>query len=202
MPSFSSKLQLSSTAQSSNIVFADVDRIKGAFKTYASASTMNAVSPNYFSDGQIVYAEDSGSLFKATVTPADPGQGIFEDSVSFTAFSFDSGSFVSASFDGTNTLTFFGEVVEGSARISMSVDLSALTGSGGGGGGSGDITAVINGSGLLGGALSGNATLSVDSASLAGNGLEAPVGGQFNVATGSTHFTQGVQKVDLDGGEV
>ena len=75
-----------------------------------------------------------------------------------------------ASFDGTNTLTFFGEVVEGSSRISMSVDLS-LTGSGGGGGGSGDITNVINGSGLLGGGLSGNVTLSVDSGSLIGNGF-------------------------------
>ena len=91
------------------------------------------------------------------------------------------------SFDGTNTLTFFGEVVEGSEiRISMSVDLSGLTGSGGGGGGSGDITIVINGSGLLGGGLSGNVTLSVDSPSLIGNGLEAQsVGGQFNVMTWS-----------------
>lgn len=202
MPSYDSKVKLSEDAKSNNIVLADIDRIKGAFKVFSTAVSMSALPINYYSDGQIVYAEDSASLFKATVTPANPGQGIFEDSVSFTAFSFDSGSFVSASFDGTNTLTFFGEVVEGSARISMSVDLSALTGSGGGGGGSGDITAVINGSGLLGGALSGNATLSVDSASLAGNGLEAPVGGQFNIATGSTHFTQGVQKVDLDGGEV
>ena len=87
MPSFSSKLQLSSTAQSNNIVLADVDRIKGAFKTYVSASTMNSTSVNYFSDGQIVYAEDSGSLFKATVTPADPGNGIFNDTVTFKAFS-------------------------------------------------------------------------------------------------------------------
>ena len=63
MPSFSSKVQLSSTAQSNNIVLADVDRIKGSFKTYASASTMNSTSVNYFSDGQIVYVEDSGSLF-------------------------------------------------------------------------------------------------------------------------------------------
>ena len=63
MPSFSSKVQLSSTAQSNNIVLADVDRIKGAFKTYVSASTMNATSVNYFSDGQIVYVEDSASFF-------------------------------------------------------------------------------------------------------------------------------------------
>ena len=52
MPSFSSKVQLSTSAKNSNIVLADIDRIKGAFKTYVSASTMNSTSVNYFSDGQ------------------------------------------------------------------------------------------------------------------------------------------------------
>ena len=200
MPSFSSKVQLSNAATGSNIVLADVERIKGAFKVYTS-TVLNATSVNYFSDGQIVYVSDSGSLFKATVTPADPPNS-FVDTVSFSKFSFVTGSFVSASFDtGTSTLTLFGEpsVGSGSSQISMSVDLSSLEG--GGGGGSGDITAVINGQGLLGGALSGNATLSVDSASLAGDGIAAPVGGKFNLDTGSTHFTQGVQKTNLDGSE-
>ena len=182
MPSFSSKLQLSSTAQSNNIVLADVDRIKGAFKTYVSASTMNSTSVNYFSDGQIVYVEDSGSLFKATVTPADPPNS-FVDTVTFAPFSFNSGSFVSASFDGTHTLTLFGENLSGSSQVSMSVDLSALTGSGGGGGGSGDITAVFAGDGLTGGASSGNATLEVD----AGSGITLT--GGVSIDTGSAHFT-------------
>ena len=201
MPSYSSKLELSPAGVSGNIVLMDIDPIKGAFKVYTSTA-LNSTSVNYFSDGQIVYVSDSGSLYKATVTPADPGNGIFNDTVTFSKFSFVTGSFVSASFnDSSNVLTLFGEpsVGSGSSQISMSVDLSSLAG--GGGGGSGDITAVINGAGLLGGSLTGNATLSVDSGSLAGSGLAAPVGGKFNLDTGSTHFTEGVQKTNLDGSE-
>ena len=198
MPSFSSKLALSSTAQSNNIVLADVDRIKGAFKVYTS-TVLNATSVNYFSDGQIVYVSDSGSLFKATVTPANPPSS-FVDSVSFTEFSFNSGSFVSASFDGIKMLTFFGEDVDGSTRISMSVDLSELTGSGGGGGGSGDITRVTAGTGVLGGGPSGDVIVSFDSGSVAGLGLSASAG-TLLVNTGSSHFTDGVGE-QLDGGEI
>lgn len=192
MPSFSSKVQLSTSAKNSNIVLADIDRIKGAFKVYETAASMNSTSINYFSDGQIVYVEDSGSLFKATITPADP-PNTFEDSISFSAFSLNSGSFVSASFDGTHTLTLFGENLVGSTRVSMSVDLSELTGSGGGG--AGDITAVLAGDGLTGGASSGNATLTVGQ----GDGIEVTTG-LVSVHTGSLHFTEGVQKINLDGG--
>ena len=198
MPSFSSKVQLSNAATGSNIVLADVDRIKGAFKVYTS-TVLNATSVNYFSDGQIVYVSDSGSLFKATVTPANPPSS-FVDSVSFTEFSFNSGSFVSASFDGIKMLTFFGEDVDGSTRISMSVDLSELTGSGGGGGGSGDITRVTAGTGVLGGGPSGDVIVSFDSGSVAGLGLSAS-DGTLLINTGSSHFTDGVGS-QLDGGEI
>ena len=61
MPSYSSKLQLSSTARSGNIILADIDKIKGAFKVYTSTA-LNSESVNYFADGQIVYVEDSGSV--------------------------------------------------------------------------------------------------------------------------------------------
>ena len=199
MPSFSSILKLSDAATGSNVVLADIDRIKGAFKSYASASTMNSTSVNYFSNGQIVYAQDSGSLFKATVTPANYID-TFEDTVAFSEFSFNSGSFVSASFDGVKTLTFFGEDVDGSSRISMSVDLSELTGSGGGGGGSGDITRVTAGTGILGGGPSGDVVVSFDSGSVAGLGLSAS-DGTLLINTGSSHFTDGVGN-QLDGGEI
>ena len=199
MPSFSSILKLTDAATGSNVVLADIDRIKGAFKSYASASTMNSTSVNYFSNGQIVYAQDSGSLFKATVTPANYID-TFEDTVAFSEFSFNSGSFVSASFDGVKMLTFFGEVVEGSDRISMSVDLSELTGSGGGGGGSGDITRVTAGTGILGGGPSGDVVVSFDSGSVAGLGLSASAG-TLLINTGSSHFTDGVGE-QLDGGEI
>jgi hypothetical protein len=134
MPSFNSKVQLSSTAASSNIVLADIERIKGAFKVYTSAD-LASTNIAYFSDGQIFYLEDSGSLYKANVTLADYIE-VLEDTVTFEPFSFDSGSFVSASFDGTNTLTFFGQDISGSERVSQSVDLSPLTGSSGGSGAS------------------------------------------------------------------
>ena len=195
MPSFSSKLQLSSTAQSNNIVLADIDRIKGAFKIYTS-SELSSTSVNYFSDGQIVYVSDSGSLYKATVTAAN-FIDTFVDSVSFSAFSFNSGSFVSASFDsGTSALTLFGEVVEGSIRVSSSIDLSSL--SGGGGAGSGDITTVFTSDeGITGGASSGNVVLELDP----GDGITVSSRG-INLSTGSLHFTEGVQKVNLDGGTI
>ena len=199
MPSFSSRVQLTNAATGSNIVLADVQRIKGAFKTYISASVMNSTSVNYFSDKQILWVQDSGSLFQATVTPADY-ETTFEDTVSFKPFSYITGSFVSASFDGVKTLTLFGQELSGSDQISMSVDLSALTGSGGGGGGSGDITSVTAGSGLLGGGASGDVVLGVDSGSLAGLGLTTG-SGNISVDTGSTHFQGGVQATELDGSE-
>ena len=199
MPSFSSRVQLTNAATGSNIVLADVQRIKGAFKTYISASVMNSTSVNYFSDKQILWVQDSGSLFQATVTPADY-ETTFEDTVSFKPFSYITGSFVSASFDGVKTLTLFGQELSGSDQISMSVDLSALTGSGGGGGGSGDITAVTAGSGILGGSTSGEAVISVDSGSLAGLGLTTG-SGNIGLDTGSTHFQGGVQTTELDGSE-
>lgn len=194
MPSFGSKLQLSSGAQTDNIVLADIDRIKGAFKIYTSAEA-SATSPNYFSDGQIIYLSDSASLYRANVSLANPPIS-FNDTVSFSQFSFDSGSFVSASFNSsTSALTLFGQDIDGSTRVSQSIDLSSLEGGGGGGGG-GDITAVFTSDeGITGGASSGNIVLELT----AGDGILLNSSG-INVSTGSTHFIEAVQKITIDGG--
>ena len=195
MPSFGSKVQLSAGAQSSNIVLADIERIKGAFKIYTSTE-LNSTSVNYFSDGQIVYVSDSGSLYRANVSLANPPIS-FSDTVSFSQFSFDSGSFVSASFDSSSsTLTLFGQDINGSTRVSSSIDLSSL--SGGGGGGSGDITAVFTSDeGITGGSSSGNVILELDP----GDGITVSSRG-INVNTGSAHFVGGVQKITIDGGNI
>tara|TARA_Y100000592_G_scaffold43802_1_gene69474 strand:- start:4109 stop:4696 length:588 start_codon:yes stop_codon:yes gene_type:complete len=192
MPFIGERLGLNTAVSASGTTaLLNVDFVKGAFKVYNS-STLVGISPNLFSDNQIIYVEDSASLFKADVVPADFIE-TFADTVSFSEFSFNSGSFTSASFDGTATLTLFGQNLQGSPQVSMSIDLSALTGSGGGGGGSGDITAVFAGDGLTGGASSGNATLEVDA------GLGINLVGGVNIDTGSNHFVGGVQKVEIDG---
>ena len=233
MPSISSKLQLTSAAISANTALADIQRIKGAFKVYTS-TVLNSTSVNYFTDGQIIYVEDSGSLYRANVLLADYSER-FSDTVSFSEFAFESGSFISGSFDGTHTLTLFGQNLQGSDQISMSIDLSALTGSAGGGGGTtswmgqlldvttsslddgdvlawnasanqwqptnvagtGDISAVYAGDGLSGGGTQGSVSLDVN----AGDGILLNSAG-VNVSTGSTHFTDGVSKLVIDGGTI
>jgi len=193
MPFIGERLGLTTAVKNAGTTaLLNVDFVKGAFKVYVS-SDLVGISPNLFADNQIIYVQDSGSLYKADVVPAD-FISTFEDTVAFNSFSFNSGSFTSASFDGTATLTLFGEDVPGSTRVSMSVDLSALTGSGGGGG-SGDITAVFTSDeGITGGASSGNVVLELDP----GDGIVLNANG-INVSTGSNHFIGGVQKVEIDG---
>jgi hypothetical protein len=172
MPSYSSKLVLSSTAQSNGVAIADVEFIKGAFYTVAEYDDLDDIPITRISDGQIVWVEDASATYQATITLANPPIS-FNDTVSWAEFS------------------GFGS---------------------GGGGGSGDITAVVASDGLLGGSFTGTATLKVgqgdgiitgsDSISVrAGDGIIVDANG-VSFSTGSAHFTEGVQKTNLDGGDI
>ena len=136
MPLFSSKLELTSAASSSGVAIADIQFVRGAFRTVADLTSLNNIPVSQVSDKQIVWVEGESDTYQATVTLAD-FVNTFTDSVSWSTFS----------------------------------------GFGGGGGGSGDITAVVAGDGLGGGALSGSATLTLE--------------------TGSAHFISGSQKLNI-----
>ena len=150
MPSFSSKLQLTSAASSSGVALADIEFIKGAFYTVAEYNMLANIPIARISDGQLVWVEDAAATYQATITQPDFVTS-FVPTVSWSEFS------------------GFG---------------------GGSGGGSGDITAVVAGSGLGGGAFSGNATLNVNT----GNGISI-VSDAVTLNTSSAHFIDGV--VDL-----
>lgn len=187
MPSFSSKVELTSAASGSGTALADIEFIKGAFYTVAEYDDLADIPIARISDGQIVWVEDASSTYQATITAPDYIVS-FSPTVSWSEFS------------------GFGS---------------------GGGGGSGDITAVIAGDGMIGGAFSATATLHVgqgdgivtgsDAISVRAyngitvnsngvsvnpyNGITVDTNG-VSLNTGSAHFQEGVQKTDIDGGTI
>ena len=90
MPEFGSEYKLTSASiASGEINLANVELIRGAFKVYNTAAEMNATSPFQFETGQIVWCNDSASLFRAYPVFADYIT-VFTNSVSFTPFAFPS----------------------------------------------------------------------------------------------------------------
>jgi hypothetical protein len=112
MPLFTSKVELTNAASSSKIVLADIDLIKGAFKVYPSLSTIQGESLNYFADKQVVMAGNTSRLYQATITPAD-FITVFEDSASFTEFTFTglSADVPSGTISGSTQISAFGYVL-------------------------------------------------------------------------------------------
>lgn len=134
MPSYGSELVLSSPAiAAGNINLASIDFIKGAFKVMPSFSA-SAQDVALWEDKQVIYFSDSQSLYQAEIIPANPPTTFF-DTIVWNPFSFESSSFVSASFNTSNNiLTFHGPLTSGSITSSLNVDLSSLAGGSGGSG--------------------------------------------------------------------
>lgn len=172
MPSFSSKVQLTSAASSSGIALADIEYIRGAFYTVAEYDSLADIPINRVSDGQLVWVEDAASVYQASVTLADYIT-TFADSVSWSEFSGFGGSGGSGTGDITAVIAsdgLIGGSFSGTATIKVGQGDGIITGS--------DSVSVRAGSGII-----------VNS-----NGV--------SVDTGSLHFQGGVQITEIDGGDI
>lgn len=154
MPSFGSKLELTSAASSSGTALADIEFIKGAFYSVAEYTDLADIPLARIADNQIVWVEDADATYQASITQPDY-VNTFTPTVTWSEFS------------------GFG---------------------GGGGGGTGDITAVIAGDGLSGGAFSGAATVNVAT----GSGITI-VSDKVTLDTGSAHFTNALAALNTAG---
>lgn len=85
MPLFSSKLELTSAASSSGTALADIDFIRGAFRSVPTLGELNNLPVSKVSDNQIVWVEGESATYQATVTLADY-INTFEDTVSWSTF--------------------------------------------------------------------------------------------------------------------
>lgn len=168
--------------------FTAVEYVQGAWITVDSGSDMTSLDESRLIDGQVIYvrSEDKTYLTSRFVAFETPGYSGFTNSASFAEFNFpssgggstDTGSLLTTGSVSGNILTF----TKGDGNT---FNLTVDTGSGGGG--SGDITAVIAGDGLSGGASTGDATLTLDSGST--HFINAVLGSGLFRLTGSVYAT-------------
>jgi len=125
MPSFSSKSQLTPAVSSSGLVpFADVDLIRGAFKVYESLSVLRNEPTAFFVDAQIVYVSSSDKLYQCSYETAD-NILVFEDSMSFSEFTFAGGSTPAGTISGSQQITDLGFITNDQTSSFVLVDNSS-----------------------------------------------------------------------------
>ena len=126
MPSISSKLTLTSGAQSSGTALADIDAIKGAFKVFDTYDNMTAIPVSQISNNQIVWVEAVATVYQATVVLADY-VSTFTDTVTWAEFTGFEG--VHATGDLTAVLTAAASGLLGGVSVG-DVNLSVKAGNG------------------------------------------------------------------------
>ena len=172
MPSFSSKVELTSAANNSGTALADIELIKGAFYTVAEFDDLEDIPIARVSDGQIVWVEDAAATYQATITQPDY-INTYAPTVSWSEFSGFGGSGGSGTGDITAVIASDG-LIGGSFSGTAQLDI-----------GQGD------------GIITGSNSISVRASS----GIIVNSNG-VSLDTGSVHFTEGVGKSTIDGGGI
>ena len=187
MPSFSSKVELTSAASGSGTALADIEFIKGAFYTVAEYDDLDDIPIARVSDGQIVWVEDASATYQATITAADY-INTFADTVSWAEFS----GFGSGGGGGSGDIT---AVVASDGLLGGSFSGTATLKVGQGNG-------IITGSDSISVRAHDGITVDSDGVSVtAYSGIIVDTNG-VSLDTGSAHFSGGVQSTEIDGGDI